>query len=62
MPSIWVILTGWTNRDGLHLSGKAYDVLWKEYLKLVHGEFKGRDLDWQVIPGSTPGYAGMLFP
>ena len=36
-------------RDGLHLTTKAYAVLWKEYTKLVKTTFKGRGLDWDDL-------------
>ncbi len=38
-------------RDGLHLSSQGYEVLWKEYAKVVKGDLKGRGLDWEVEEG-----------
>jgi len=54
----WLSVDG-SDRDGLHLSAKGYEVLWKEYTKLVKGEFKGRGLDWDVkegLPWAAPEY------
>jgi hypothetical protein len=43
--------------DGLHLTTKGYDVLWREIVRVIKGDFKGRGLDWedlQDLPMTIP--------
>ena len=43
--------------DGVHLSTKGYEVLWKEIERVIKVDFKGRGLDWDDfddLPGRAP--------